>query len=238
MAVELVDATKLDACCTAEANAIRTKTGGSSPIAFDFANSKGFADAIAAIPTGGTDYLPGFIMGTLTTYEDDTVTIIRSNAIRGYSALTSLKLHNVTKINSTGIYDCSGLTALAFPNLVGNESVYIASCVNLVSVDLGGITRIGGGSLQANASMNILILRNSSIISLGGVSAFANTPFKSGGAGGTIYIPKSLYDQLGTGTNDYKAASNWSLLDGYGTVTWAQIEGSYYETHYADGTVI
>lgn len=54
MAVDkLVDSTQLDACCTAEANAIRAKTGGSSQIAFDWANSKGFADAIAAIPTGG-----------------------------------------------------------------------------------------------------------------------------------------------------------------------------------------
>lgn len=53
MATELVDASKLDACCTAEANAIRSKTGSSAQIAYDWANSKGFADAIAAIPTGG-----------------------------------------------------------------------------------------------------------------------------------------------------------------------------------------
>ena len=53
MATELVDASKLDACCTAEANAIRAKTGSSSEIAYDWANNKGFADAIAAIPTGG-----------------------------------------------------------------------------------------------------------------------------------------------------------------------------------------
>ena len=53
MATELVDASKLDTCCTAEANAIRAKTGSSAQIAYDWANSKGFADAIAAIPTGG-----------------------------------------------------------------------------------------------------------------------------------------------------------------------------------------
>lgn len=53
MATELVDASKLDACCTAEANAIRAKTGSSAQIAYDWANSKGFADAIAAIQTGG-----------------------------------------------------------------------------------------------------------------------------------------------------------------------------------------
>ena len=49
----LVDSAKLDACLEAEADAIRAKTGGSSEIPFDFADRKGFADAIAAIPTGG-----------------------------------------------------------------------------------------------------------------------------------------------------------------------------------------
>lgn len=54
MAVDkLVDSTQLDACCTAEANAIRAKTGSSAQIAYDWANSKGFADAIAAISGGG-----------------------------------------------------------------------------------------------------------------------------------------------------------------------------------------
>lgn len=54
MAVDkLVDSVQLDACLTAEANAIRAKTGGSANLTFDFANSKGFADEIAAIPSGG-----------------------------------------------------------------------------------------------------------------------------------------------------------------------------------------
>ena len=53
MAEMLVDSTKLDACLDAEADAIRAKTGDSNDIAFDFANNKGFADAIAAIPSGG-----------------------------------------------------------------------------------------------------------------------------------------------------------------------------------------
>ena len=54
MAVDkLVDSSKLDACCLAEANAIRAKTGDSSSLTYDWANSKGFADAIAAISGGG-----------------------------------------------------------------------------------------------------------------------------------------------------------------------------------------
>lgn len=66
---------------------------------------------------------------------------------------------------------------------------------------------------------------------LANVNAFANTPFKSGGAGGEIYVPSALIDT-------YKASANWSTLDGYGTVTWKAIEGSIYENAYADGTPI
>lgn len=53
MSIGLIDVTKEEACRTAEANTIRAKTGDSTQIAYDFANGKGFADAIAAIPTGG-----------------------------------------------------------------------------------------------------------------------------------------------------------------------------------------
>ena len=54
MAEMLVDGAKLDACNTAEADAIRAKTGGTDPIPYDYANNKGFADVIAAIPSGTT----------------------------------------------------------------------------------------------------------------------------------------------------------------------------------------
>ena len=56
-------------------------------------------------------------------------------------------------------------------------------------------------------------------------------------ADSTVYIPKVFYDHLGDGTaDDYKNATNWTGKAN--TVTWAQIEGSYYETHYGDGTEI
>jgi hypothetical protein len=70
-------------------------------------------------------------------------------------------------------------------------------------------------------------------------NAFSNSHFKSGGTGGTIYIPKVLYDHLGDNSSlDYKKATNWTTVNGYGTITWEKIEGSIYETQYADGTPI
>lgn len=50
---KLIDSTKENACRTAEANAIRAKTGNTASITYDWTNSKGFADAIESIPSGG-----------------------------------------------------------------------------------------------------------------------------------------------------------------------------------------
>lgn len=52
MAVDkLIDSAKEAACRTAEANAIRAKTGGSVALTFDFSHGKGFASAIESIPS-------------------------------------------------------------------------------------------------------------------------------------------------------------------------------------------
>ena len=56
MAVDkLVDSAKLNAALDYEASKIISKGGGTAPLAFDFANEKGFGDYIDAIPSGGAD---------------------------------------------------------------------------------------------------------------------------------------------------------------------------------------
>ena len=56
---KLVDSSKLDAALNYEALQILAKTGGSTPIAFDFENEKGFGDIIATISGGGEGYVYG-----------------------------------------------------------------------------------------------------------------------------------------------------------------------------------
>lgn len=75
MSMMLIDQTKDAACKTAEADAIRAKTGGSAQIAYDFSNNKGFADAIAAIPTGGASDLTLLGSGEYTHGGGNTMTI-------------------------------------------------------------------------------------------------------------------------------------------------------------------
>lgn len=151
---------------------------------------------------------------------------------------------------STGNINTSSRMFLQSPNLkifvatsflgaFGSASVNaFDSCTSLEKVDWSG-SGINGNMFTGCSSLNILILRRSSSIVSIGNNSFSNSSFASGGTGGTIYIPKVLYDELGTGSSlDYKAATNWSTYDGYGTITWAKIEGSIYENAYADGTPI
>ena len=258
---KLVDSTQLDSDLTSVANAIRAKSGGSSPLAFP----AGFVSEIENIPSGGggTDYLAQKITNTLTAYEITSPTIFE-NALRGCTSLVSLTFPQiVTSIGQYAFYGCNHLTSLHF--FTANLSSYngFAACSGLVSVVCENDTsngqstytfsgcgfkyfdlktnKIGSSIWSSCNNLDTIILRKAdSPTALAGLNALNTNPaFKSGGAGGTIYIPKALYDHLGDGTSlDYKAATNWSTLDGYGTVTWAKIEGSIYETQYADGTPI
>ena len=167
------------------------------------------------------------------------VTSMGGQAFQG-SSLEELKSYKVTSLGSSAFQNTK-LTTFSMPVLTSTASTNTWNGVNTLTVaDVGLLTGIASSAFAGCTSLDTLILRKSdAITSLGATSSLNNTKFKSGGTGGTIYIPKALYDHLGDGTSlDYKAASNWSTYQGYGTITWAQIEGSYYETHTADGTVI
>lgn len=162
----------------------------------------------------------------------------------GFVGCTSLVSVSLPKLKglSEGIFSgCSALQVIALPSSTG--VVYANAfygCSALKKVDLNAVDLDRTGAFNGCTVLDTLIIRKSSAIcKLGNLNNFTSTPFDSGGTGGTIYIPEALYDHLGDGTAlDYKAATNWSTLDAYGTITWAKIEGSQYETEYADGTPV
>lgn len=239
MAVDkLVDSAQLDADLTSVANAIRTKGGTSASLAFP----AGFVQAIGDISGGGADTFAQICNGDISSYESNILTIIPANTLRSNTTLTSLKAPNLKNIGSYGLGGFRG-TVIALPGYEGNGSNdgYIFSgATSLTTVDFGtAIVRLNGNLFNGATSIDTLIIRKTTIPTMSNVNAIATTKFKSGGTGGTIYIPKSLYDHLGdNSSSDYKAASNWSTVNGYGTITWAKIEGSIYENAYADGTPI
>lgn len=153
--------------------------------------------------------------------------------------LTSANLHLTVSYVTALFQGCVNLnTVVLVIDGTNNAINTFSGCSSLEIVDLNA-NKIGPTTFYNNSSLQTIILRSESITTLGNINAFNGSTFASGGSGGTIYIPEVLYDHLGDGGSyDYKVATNWSTIDGYGTITWAQIEGSIYETQYADGTPI
>lgn len=163
----------------------------------------------------------------------------------GCNNITTLHFDKIESCYNYSFKNMAGLTTIVFPKWRKDNYQGFMNDSLLQYFDIGTAGRTVSGNFTAGecfrgcSSLNVIILRDANVRGLSGTNVFTNTPFANGGTGGAVYIPKSLYDHLGDGTpSDYKAASNWSTIDGYGTITWAKIEGSYYETHYADGTAV
>lgn len=222
---------------TALLDSIRAKGGTSAPMTADQAKA-----AVEAIETGGGGEaeIAALIQRTATTIENNVATSVGASAFNGYTALTSCKLPNVTTVWTGAFQGCTGLTVIVFPSYNGRlYSNSLRQCSNLAAIDLKNPTVLDSQAFASDAKLKTLVLRVTSVPTLSNISCFNGTPFASGGSGGTIYIPKALYDHLGDGSSlDYKAATNWSIVNGYGNITWVQIEGSTYETQYADGTPV
>lgn len=102
---------------------------------------------------------------------------------------------------------------------------------NMITADLGNATSLGSNSLYGCSNLKNVILRGTSVCTLSATSAFLSTPLASSGTGGTLYVPQSLI-------SSYQSANNWSTILGYENNSIVAIEGSQYETQYADGTPI
>lgn len=182
---------------------------------------------------------------------------IPAYGISGRTSLTELTVNyppTITNTYTNSISNNNGLQKVYIKGFAGNtfNNYYIGNNPNLreiymsdshanfnpnglrqnpalIVADIGSPTSLGNTCFYGDSSLTTIIIRTSTVCAVTN-SIFGNTPFASGGSGGTIYIPETLYNHLGDGTSlDYKAATNWSTYDGYGTITWAKIEGSIYE---------
>lgn len=236
MAVDkLVDSAQLDTDLTAVADAIRTKGGTSASLSFP----SGFVDAIEAIETGGSGGIDvnDLVMGTAPSGRVvfDTATHIYPYALYQKTAITSIFVSSAT-VDGYAIQSCSALETFVSTKLnMGIGNYGISKCVALDAIDLAG--RGGASTAYANNAFNgdthltKLIIRGSNVPTLGGTGTFTGTPFASGGTGGALYVPSALIAS-------YQAATNWSTILGYANNQILPIEGSIYETQYADGTPI
>lgn len=156
---------------------------------------------------------------------------VGNNMFEGCTSLTNIKLPQATRLNNSCFRRCK-FSTVVFP-LVTIADQNCLSANILTSADFTAITQMNGQwGLADNANLATLIIRNADAVpTLGNISWFNNTPFASGKAGGTLYVPSALI-------SSYQSATNWSTILGYANNQILPIEGSIYETQYADGTPI
>ena len=182
-----------------------------------------YASANVNVANSGKDELDALVTRTITSYSNDAsfslgayvfhncsklvsvnlpnVTALGTSVFNGCSSLTSIEIPKVTSITTQTFYGCHSLTSLNMPSLKTMGAQAVRNCKNLTRVDLGITTSIAVLSFDSCTLLDTLIIRTSSVCTLGNVSAFDGTPIASGT--GYIYVPDNL-------VSNYKSASNWS----------------------------
>lgn len=266
MAVDkLVDSTQLDTDLTSVANAIRTKGGTSASLAFPAGFVSAVQNIPTGTTPTGTKQISITENGTTTedvaAYANAEITVdvqgggaptdneyatgvVPSGSLNistGISVQVFYRRNNITKVTQTA----GGVQARAFQEatglqfFIGTGTTYFYAqafkgCSGLEAVDIGNsyTHRFEVENFGQCSSLTVLVIRKNSVVALqGGINVFISTPFASDGTGGTLYVPQALIAS-------YQAATNWSTILGYANNSIHAIEGSIYETQYADGTPV
>lgn len=176
------------------------------------------------------------------------VVSIGGYAFYGCSSLKVVSMESLERISSY-IFEKAPLTNLYVPKLKHIEYSFIQQAqikrLNLPAieeclgypvyrslrhdsntleiVDLGENIKTLSYAFGPAPKMSTLIIRAKEIPTLTqGSQDFGGTPFASNGTGGTLYVPQALIE-------DYKAATNWSVILAYPNNQILPIEGSEYE---------
>lgn len=156
-------------------------------------------------------------------YVNDRVRSIRNYGFNNATGPTIAKFPLVKTLGNYAFSNNQAIEQVYFPALNTTGQNAFRGATNLRLADMGTATRIDMNTFYDATSLTTVILRGSTVTSLAGLTAFKNTPFAEGGAGGgKIYVPSALIES-------YKTATNWSALYGYGTFEFLQLEGSEYE---------
>lgn len=265
---KLVDSTQLDNGLTAVANAIRTKGGTSASLSFPtgFVNAidaietggggssscSDMVNAFAKKKISGDIVLDSSVKALphqyfmseqpITSFRGDSIDELPNYSFTNCKSLVSIHLPNLTSLYASQCFSgCSALTMACFPKL-GTGRIkyfYTSTFMNCSSLQIADLGTIGDASHGLNSqdfrgcsNLKTLILRKSDgVCPLGNISCFQSSAFDSTGTGGTLYVPSA---QIA----NYQAVTNWSTILGYANNQILPIEGSIYDTQYADGTPI
>lgn len=138
---------------------------------------------------------------------------VETTGNRAFAKCSALKIVNFPSLSDLAggseFINCSALTNVEFPALTTiSGSNTFSGCTSLKTADFPALLTISGsdtfaGRYDASActSLDALILRAPSVVSLASAGFLTGTPIASGT--GYIYVPDNLVDS-------YRAATNWS----------------------------
>jgi hypothetical protein len=157
---------------------------------------------------GGTntesEEVAALLSNTMTELNNDIVTLLRTRACQGATALQQVNLPKVTSLGSYAFYGCSGLVTVKLPKLTSVSTQAFYSCTKLQHADCGNLGSITAQTFNACSALTELILRKTgSICTLSNVNGVNSTPIGKGT--GYVYVPASLIET-------YKTATNWSTF--------------------------
>ena len=244
------------------ADAIRSKSGGGGTTL----KVSDMAQAIEDIPSGDGEWATDGIASNSEPNGAITITSavaqIYMRAFSNKEGITEVTLEGSPYISNYAFDGCKGITKLNAPNLQRiyssdfNASSFVFNgctalrqvcfpkygdyavgtyafqgCTSLTVADLGRCNNIQNAFIGCSALRTLILRRtnNAARASVGGSQGFAgiyNNPMDS-----AIYVPSALIPT-------YQSATNWAALYALNPDIFKPIEGSYYETHYADGTEI
>lgn len=206
------------------ADAIRGKTGGTDPLTLDT-----MAEAIASIEAGGgggeVDHSAedGLMQGTLTEYHNDRITTIHNRRFSNMSNLEKVDLPKANVVRESAFEFCTKLKSVNLPALKSfSSSNHFQRCTALEFIKLPSVTKLENSCFNQCYNLKTVALPQTTLVTLASTNVFNQTPFASGGTGGTVYVPQALI-------TEYQNATNWSTLYAAGTCNFVAIEGSEYE---------
>ena len=205
-----------------------TATVGYSPS--DFSNRKISGD-IEIIKDGNNEIDEyRFENQKLITSVTTNVTAIRQWAFGYCTELKKVCSMSGTWFGANAFNSCTKLEYVIGINDMYDNS--LIGCTKLKAIDIWAGTGFRAGNTCKNDTvLNVIVIRKPNVYTLNNINNLANMPFADGKAGGTLYVPNDLI-------SSYQGATNWSTILGYANNSIQAIEGSTYESHWADGTEI
>lgn len=128
----------------------------------------------------------------------------------------------LTDMGTGAFASCIYLSEAVFSNLKAIPQTAFSSCREMKMASFAVASSVGNYAFYSCYNLLSLYLLSTSVTTLGGVSAFANTPISTrtdstSGVHGSIFVRESLY-------SDYLVANNWSAYsDRIVSLTDAQI---------------